>query len=72
MGALAPVLLATVRVVQGLSVRGQLPSCALYILENALEEKQGVYSALPLLTANLGTMSGGWAGASISGMSEER
>eukprot|EP00518_Triparma_eleuthera_P010451 CAMPEP_0182477582 /NCGR_PEP_ID=MMETSP1319-20130603/31109_1 /TAXON_ID=172717 /ORGANISM="Bolidomonas pacifica, Strain RCC208" /LENGTH=213 /DNA_ID=CAMNT_0024678831 /DNA_START=64 /DNA_END=701 /DNA_ORIENTATION=+ len=44
-GALAPVLLATVRVVQGLSVGGQLPSCALYILENAPEEKQGVYSA---------------------------
>ena len=70
-GSLAPVLLATVRVIQGLSVGGQLPSCALYILENAPPSQQGVYSALPLLTANLGTMSGGWAGAAISGMSEE-
>ena len=70
-GPLAPVLLATVRVIQGLSVGGQLPACALYILENSPPGKLGLFSALPLMTANLGTMSGGWAGAAISGMSEQ-
>lgn len=57
-GALAIVLLAIVRLLQGLSVGGQLMSSLVFTVESKPKEKWGLYGSYVMASANIGTLSG--------------
>ena len=58
-GMWAVVLLTLVRLLQGLSVGGQLVSSLVYTLENNPKEKWGLYGSFVMAAANFGTLLGG-------------
>ena len=58
-GIWAVVLLTLVRLLQGLSVGGQLVSSLVYTLENNPKEKWGLYGSFVMAAANFGTLLGG-------------
>ena len=64
-GVAAPILLTVSRLVQGLSVGGQLVGTYLYIVESAPPNKRCFYGSLTLGFANLGTVTGSAVGAII-------
>ena len=59
-GIAAPVILTLLRLLQGLSVGGQLVGSMLFLVESARREKRGFYGSLVMMTATVGTMSGAW------------
>eukprot|EP00985_Skeletonema_marinoi_P023995 scaffold16348_cov126-Skeletonema_marinoi.AAC.2 len=58
-GSLAIVLLTLVRLLQGLSVGGQLMSSLVYTLERHPKSKWGLYGSYVMAAANVGTLLGG-------------
>ncbi len=58
-GPLAIVLLTLVRLLQGLSVGGQLMSSLVYTLERHPKSKWGLYGSYVMAAANVGTLLGG-------------
>jgi MHS family proline/betaine transporter-like MFS transporter len=58
-GVWAIVLLTLVRMLQGLSVGGQLVSSLVFTLENNPKEKWGLYGSYVMAAANFGTLLGG-------------
>ena len=58
-GIWAVVLLTIVRLLQGLSVGGQLVSSLVYTVENNPKEKWGLYGSFVLAASNFGTLLGG-------------
>jgi MHS family proline/betaine transporter-like MFS transporter len=61
-GWVAIVLLCTVRLLQGLSVGGQLMSSLVFTLENHPKRHWGLYGSYVMASANFGTLLGGIAG----------
>jgi MFS transporter, MHS family, proline/betaine transporter len=61
-GPVAIVLLVTVRLLQGLSVGGQLMSSLIFTLENHDPSQWGLYGSFVLAAANFGTLLGSLAG----------
>jgi len=57
-GYLSTVLLVLVRLLQGLSVGGQLVSSLVFTLENQPREKWGLYGSYVMASANFGTLMG--------------
>jgi len=57
-GWTATLLLITVRMLQGLSVGGQLVSSLVFTLENQPREKWGLYGSYVMASANFGTLLG--------------
>ena len=58
-GSLAIVLLTLVRMLQGLSVGGQLMSSLIFTLERHKKARWGLYGSYVMAAANLGTLLGG-------------
>eukprot|EP00986_Skeletonema_menzelii_P012022 scaffold6400_cov150-Skeletonema_menzelii.AAC.6 len=58
-GSLSIVLLTLVRLLQGLSVGGQLMSSLVYTLERHPKTKWGLYGSYVMAAANIGTLLGG-------------
>ena len=58
-GWVSTVLLVTVRMLQGLSVGGQLMSSLVFTLEGHPKEKWGLYGSFVMAAANFGTLLGG-------------
>ncbi len=61
-GVLAPVLLVTLRLVQGLSVGGEFSTSVTYMVEEAPEDSRGIFGSL----ANIGSMAGMVLGAAVA------
>lgn len=55
-GVAAPILLATLRFVQGLSLGGEWSGAILMAVEHAPPEKRAIYGAMPQLGSPIGTM----------------
>lgn len=71
-GPLAVVLLTLVRLLQGLSVGGQLMSSLVFTLERHPKEKWGLYGSYVMAAANFGTLIGGIVASIIrSSLSDE-
>uniref|UniRef100_A0A7R9ZK49 Major facilitator superfamily (MFS) profile domain-containing protein n=1 Tax=Craspedostauros australis TaxID=1486917 RepID=A0A7R9ZK49_9STRA len=62
-GGLAIVLLVLCRLLQGISVGGQLPASLVYTVEKRDPAHWGYYGALPMVAANCGTLLGNLCGA---------
>ena len=58
-GSLSIVLLTIVRLLQGLSVGGQLMSSLVFTLERHPKSKWGLYGSYVMAAANFGTLLGG-------------
>ena len=72
-GALAIVLLVIVRMLQGLSVGGQLMSSLVFTLENHDPAQWGLYGSYVMAAANFGTLLGALAGTVLEGsLTEEQ
>lgn len=65
-GVLAIVLLILVRLLQGLSVGGQLMSSLVFTLESHDQSKWGLYGSYVMAAANIGTLLGSIAGSALS------
>jgi MHS family proline/betaine transporter-like MFS transporter len=63
-GILAPLLLVTVRILQGLSVGGEFSSSATYLVETAPQEKRGLTGSW----ANIGSMTGSLLGVGAAAL----
>ena len=61
-GSLAIFLLIVVRLLQGFSVGGNVPSSAVYTLESHPREHWGFYGSLVLMATNVGTLIGSLVG----------
>ena len=57
-GVLSPILLTLLRLIQGISVGGQLVGSMIFILESSNKNKQGYYSGIVYATKTFGTMVG--------------
>jgi MHS family proline/betaine transporter-like MFS transporter len=62
-GSLAIVLLVICRLLQGVSVGGQLPASLVYTVEKRDKSQWGYYGSLPMVAANCGTLLGNLSGA---------
>mmetsp|Transcript_15669 Transcript_15669/g.33931 ORF Transcript_15669/g.33931 Transcript_15669/m.33931 type:complete len:473 (-) Transcript_15669:125-1543(-) len=62
-GSLSTVLLVLCRLLQGMSVGGQLPASLIYTVETRPKEKWGLYGSLVMMAANIGTLLGNFVGA---------
>lgn len=62
-GSLSTVLLILCRLLQGMSVGGQLPASLIYTVEMRPREHWGFYGALVMMAANTGTLLGNVVGA---------
>ena len=72
-GPLAIVLLIVVRILQGLSVGGQLMSSLVFTLENHDHAQWGLYGSYVMAAANFGTLLGSLAGTVIeTSLSEQQ
>jgi MFS family permease len=54
MGVLAPILLVTLRMLQGLALGGEYGGAAIYVAEHAPDNKRGYYTSFIQTTATLG------------------
>lgn len=70
-GSLSVVLLIVVRLLQGLSVGGQLMSSLVYTLEQKDPNSWGLYGSYVLASANFGTLLGGLVAASLRAVLSE-
>ena len=57
-GVLSPILLCLCRLLQGISVGGQLPASLVYTVEKRDKSQWGYYGSLPMAAANVGTLLG--------------
>eukprot|EP00534_Pseudo-nitzschia_fraudulenta_P001939 CAMPEP_0201115840 /NCGR_PEP_ID=MMETSP0850-20130426/248_1 /ASSEMBLY_ACC=CAM_ASM_000622 /TAXON_ID=183588 /ORGANISM="Pseudo-nitzschia fraudulenta, Strain WWA7" /LENGTH=485 /DNA_ID=CAMNT_0047379725 /DNA_START=152 /DNA_END=1609 /DNA_ORIENTATION=+ len=62
-GPFSTVLLCLCRLVQGVSVGGQLPASLVYTVEKRPKSQWGYYGSLPMVAANVGTLLGNLCGA---------
>jgi MHS family proline/betaine transporter-like MFS transporter len=62
-GVISPILLALCRLLQGVSVGGQLPASLVYTVEKRDPKQWGFYGSLPMMAANVGTLLGNLCGA---------
>ena len=62
-GVLSPILLTLCRILQGISVGGQLPASLVYTVEKKDKSQWGYYGALPMVAANVGSLLGNLCGA---------
>jgi MHS family proline/betaine transporter-like MFS transporter len=62
-GVLSTILLCVCRLVQGISVGGQLPASLVYTVEKRPKSQWGYYGSLPMVAANVGTLLGNICGA---------
>ncbi|KAL3939131.1 MAG: hypothetical protein SGBAC_006092 [Bacillariaceae sp.] len=62
-GILSPICLCVCRLLQGISVGGQLPASLVYTVESRDPSEWGFYGALPMMAANSGTLLGNIVGA---------
>jgi MHS family proline/betaine transporter-like MFS transporter len=67
-GILAPVLLTLLRLLQGISVGGELTTSISFIVEIAPENKRGFYGSWTLFSATLGILLGSAVGALVDSM----
>jgi len=72
-GVLSTILLVICRLLQGMSVGGQLPASLIYTVETRPKEKWGVFGSLVMMAANIGTLLGNIVGAILrSALNEEQ
>jgi len=72
-GSLSTVLLIICRLLQGMSVGGQLPASLIYTVETRPKERWGLYGSLVMMAANVGTLLGNFVGAILrSTLTEEQ
>jgi len=72
-GALSTFLLIICRLLQGMSVGGQLPASLIYTVETRPKERWGLYGSLVMMAANFGTLLGNFVGATLrSVLTEEQ
>lgn len=64
-GWLSPILLTITRLVQGLSVGGQLMSSLVFTLEGHPHSRWGLYGSFVMAAANIGTLLGGLIGTAL-------
>ena len=64
-GVLSPILLLLCRLLQGVSVGGQLPASLVYTVEKRDKSQWGYYGSLPMLAANIGTLLGNLCAAAF-------
>lgn len=64
-GWFSTVLLALCRMLQGVSVGGQLPASLVYTVEKQPPQQWGYYGSLPMVAANVGTLLGNLCGAGM-------
>jgi len=62
-GVFSTILLCCCRLVQGISVGGQLPASLVYTVEKRPKSQWGYYGSLPMVAANVGTLLGNLCGA---------
>ena len=62
-GALSTILLVVCRLLQGMSVGGQLPASLIYTVEIRPKAHWGYYGALVMMASNCGTLLGNLVGA---------
>ena len=55
-GVASPILLIVIRLVQGLAVGGEVGGAAVYVVENAPENRRGFYTGLLMTSAQFGTI----------------
>ena len=73
LGWVSVLLLALVRMLQGLSVGGQLVSSLVFTVESRPREKWGLYGSFVMASANFGTLLGGFVAYALrSSLSEEQ
>lgn len=61
-GFAAPILLTITRLLQGLSVGGQMMSSLVFTVESKPKDKWGLYGSFVMAAANIGTLLGGIMG----------
>ena len=62
-GGLSTFLLVICRLLQGMSVGGQLPASLIYTVETRPKHRWGFYGSLVMMAANIGTLLGNFVGA---------
>ena len=62
-GVISTLLLCLCRLMQGISVGGQLPASLVYTVEKRPKSQWGYYGSLPMVAANVGTLLGNLCGA---------
>lgn len=62
-GVFSTILLCLCRLVQGVSVGGQLPASLVYTVEKRPKSQWGYYGSLPMVAATVGTLLGNLCGA---------
>eukprot|EP00571_Detonula_confervacea_P001349 CAMPEP_0172322570 /NCGR_PEP_ID=MMETSP1058-20130122/46234_1 /TAXON_ID=83371 /ORGANISM="Detonula confervacea, Strain CCMP 353" /LENGTH=488 /DNA_ID=CAMNT_0013038341 /DNA_START=338 /DNA_END=1804 /DNA_ORIENTATION=+ len=62
-GSMSTILLVICRLLQGMSVGGQLPASLIYTVEMRPKDRWGYYGALVMMAANCGTLLGNFVGA---------
>ena len=60
---MSTILLIVCRLLQGLSVGGQLPASLIYTVETRPKKKWGLYGSYVMMAANIGTLLGNFVGA---------
>ena len=65
-GLLAPTLLLIIRLLQGLSVGGQMMSSLVFTVESRPKHQWGYYGSFVMAAANIGTLLGGIIGNAIT------
>lgn len=71
LGSFATFLLVLCRLLQGLSVGGQLPASLVYTVEKRPRVQWGFYGSLVMMSAAFGSLAGNLAGAAIRGALSE-
>ena len=71
-GVLSTILLCLCRLIQGISVGGQLPASLVYTVEKRPKSQWGYYGSLPMVAANVGTLLGNVCGATMRSILTEQ
>jgi len=72
LGVYSTVLLCLCRLVQGISVGGQLPASLVYTVENRPKSQWGYYGSLPMVAATVGTFLGNLCGGLMRAVLNEQ
>ena len=65
-GALAPILLVLLRLLQGLAVAGEMGTSVTFLVEQAGEKRRGLIGSAAMVSASLGTLAGSATGAALT------
>jgi len=71
-GILSPILLTCCRLLQGVSVGGQLPASLVYTAEKHPRSQWGYYAALPMMAADIGVLLGNLCAAVLRQILSEK